>query len=111
MEKFRDYDHLVSWMTARGRKSKYSPVLEYLAIEVEKEVRALMRRAVLNDVRTHEEIEQECEKDAKEHYVEEINEFLDNWPPKPLDHRILMSYRRKPVAWAVASEIYRLETE
>lgn len=112
MEKFESYDGMLKWMTTRGRKSKYSSLVQYIEIEVEREAAVLLRRAVLSSTRTQEELEDECRQDAKEHYLEEINEYLDSdVPPPPLDHRVLMAYRRKPVAWAIASEIFRLESE
>lgn len=45
----------------------------------------------------------QCEKDAQEHYVEEINYFLLN-SVKPTAMTV-MGYRRKPHAWAIADAI------
>lgn len=111
MEKFESYESMMKWMTARGRKSSYASLAQYIEIEVERESAVLLRRAVLSDTRKQEELEAECRRDAEEHYLEEINEYLESdVPPPPLDHRTLMTYRRQPVAWAIACEIFRLES-
>ena len=46
---------------------------------------------------------EQCTKDAEEHYLEEINYFLEN-EVKP-SAMTVMGYRRKPHAWAIADYI------
>ena len=42
-------------------------------------------------------------KDAEAHFLEEINYFIKN--PESLSPWVIMSYRRRPKAWAVAASI------
>ena len=45
----------------------------------------------------------QCNVDAKEHYLEEINHFLiTNFTPSAMS---VMGYRRRPHAWAIADAI------
>jgi hypothetical protein len=37
--------------------------------------------------------------------------MLANGDPEPLNHWTMMTYRRKPVAWAVAKAIYDQHSE
>lgn len=121
MEPFKNYEDLLGWMNKRGRKSGLAMTREYLEAEVEKEAQVLVRIATrtavdprstpMEDMRRDVQLYEECLADAREHYVEEINEMLANGDPEPLNHWTMMTYRRKPVAWAVAKAIYDQHSE
>lgn len=45
------------------------------------------------------------QKDAEEHFLEEINYFLGKGEFNSLNPRLIINYRRRPKSWAVAAMI------
>lgn len=105
--KFDTYEDLTGWMTQRGNKAALSPALSYLEEAIAEEAQVLVTLALQNGTqsRSSQKLVRECEQDAREHYLEEINEFLGA-PPRQLGHMELVTYRRRPNAWAVANWIH-----
>jgi len=102
---FDSYESLENWMLSRKRSADLKNIHSYLIECVEREARSLVEHAVSTGraQRRSKGLLKECTKDAQEHYCEEINEaFASN---EPLHHWTMMSYRRKPHAWAVAKGI------
>lgn len=103
---FESYLALIEWMTKRGNKAAMSSAYSYLEREVTKEAEVLADLSIANGTyrRRTKRLREECRTDAEEHYLEEINEFLAA-SPRELSHQELISYRRRPHAWAVARMI------
>jgi hypothetical protein len=105
--KFDTYEALTSWMTQRGNKADLSSALSYLESAVSDEAETLVAMAIRNGLyqRRSEKLALESEQDAKDHYLEEINHYLEEAHVSGLTAMELISYRRRPHAWAVASLI------
>ena len=103
--RFESFKSLEEWMLNRERKADLKNIFSYLELCVERETDSLVEQAISSGKRERKSagLSAECLQDAQEHYCEEINEALDN--NEPLHHWTVMSYRRKPHAWAVAKGI------
>lgn len=104
---FETYDDLIAWMEKRGNKAAMTSALSYLTQSVHAETVALTDMSINNGThhRRTKRLVTECQADARGHYLEEINEFLAE-EPRELTHVELISYRRRPHAWAVARMIH-----
>ena len=102
---FESYEDLVSWMSHKDRQADLKSIFSYLEECISKETNSLMQVALRRGDRSRvtKKFEQECHEDACQHYVDEINEALRC--DEPLSHWHIISYRRKPHAWAVAKGI------
>jgi|SaaInlV_200m_DNA_6_1039755.scaffolds.fasta_scaffold02186_7 hypothetical protein len=100
------YEDLISWMTRRGNKAALSAAVSYLEREVAAEAEVLATMSINNGEfsRRSKKLRDACREDAEAHYLAEINEFLAA-PSRDLTPMELVSYRRRPHAWAVASMI------
>lgn len=94
------------WLTARVRKADMDTVLQYLEGCVEEEAEHLLESelVMMERLRRSKKLLDECRKDAQEQYVEEISELIESDRPI-MSHWTVISYRRKPKAWAVAGAI------
>ena len=102
---FSSYENLEEWLTHRTRKADLKSIHSYLAECIEKETNSLVENSLRGGraQRRSKRIIEECARDAQEHYCEEINEALES--NQPLHHWEVISYRRKPHAWAIARGI------
>lgn len=80
-------------------------VLLYLEDCVEEEAEHLLESelVMMERLRRSKKLLDECRKDAQEQYVAEISEMIES--DRPMSHWTVISYRRKPKAWAVAGAI------
>jgi hypothetical protein len=89
-----------------------SSILDFLRGCVEEETQVLLdtELRVQGRKRSSKKLEAQCREEAREHYVEEVAEIIrSGWMPSPW---AVISYRRKPKAWAVAGAIkQRIERE
>jgi len=96
---------MTQWFTHRKRKADMDPVLQYLNTCVEDEAEYLLegelRRA--DRSRRSKRLLQQCEREAQEHYTEDVVTMLES--DSPMGHWTVISYRRKPKAWAIAGAI------
>tara|TARA_Y100000034_G_scaffold119963_1_gene162284 strand:+ start:540 stop:878 length:339 start_codon:yes stop_codon:yes gene_type:complete len=99
---FDTFDALQDWMDGRP---DITNVAEFLRISVDEEAKVLLDYEIETGVRARrcKSALQANRRDAEEHFLEEINEFLQE--DTDLTHWTVMSYRRKPKAWAVARAI------
>jgi len=105
MGAFVEYKDLEDWLTARVRKADMDAILEYLRMCVEEETEVLLADELRAQgrVRTSKKLRAQCRREAQEHYVEEISQLMES--EEPLSHWTVISYRRKPKAWAIAGQI------
>lgn len=105
MAAFVKYEDLEGWLTQRIRKADMSALLEYLRECVEDEMEVLLANELRSQgrKRSSKKLEEQCRREAREHYVEEVSELMES--PKPMSHWTVISYRRKPKAWAIAGAI------
>jgi len=103
--KFESYEALEEWLLNYSRAADLKNIHSYLVECVDRETRSLVEQALSagKAQRRSKGLTAECTADAKEHYCEEINEALEC--SEPLSHWTVISYRRKPHAWAVAKGI------
>lgn len=102
---FVDYEDLENWLTKRGRGADMDAILQYLQQCVKEEAEILLAEElrVSGRQRSSKKLQSQCLKEAQEHYVEEVSELIDSgWSPSPW---AVISYRRKPKAWAIAGAI------
>ena len=105
MAAFVKYEDLEDWLTQRVRKADMSAILEYLQDCVEDETEVLLAEELRSQgrKRSSKKLEEQCRREAQEHYVEEVSELMES--SKPMSHWTVISYRRKPKAWAIAGAI------
>lgn len=102
---FADFNSLMDWLHHKSRRADMSGVAEYLADCVMQETEDLVDLELSSGKRARKssKLFEECQRDAKEHYCEEINEFLKT--DASINHWTVMAYRRKSKAWAIAKAI------
>ena len=101
MTKFGSYSELETYLKDR---TDLCMLLRYLLDCVKEETEVLIER---EKELTGKVDEKQNKIDAQEHYVEEINYFIQNdFEPTAMT---IMGYRRKPKSWAIADSIKRYE--
>lgn len=105
MAAFVRYEDLEDWLTQRVRKADMSAILEYLQDCVEDEAEVLLAEELRSQgrKRSSKKLREQCRREAQEHYVEDVSELMES--SEPMSHWTVISYRRKPKAWAIAGAI------
>jgi len=102
---FATFEEMTGWLTARKRKADMDAILQYLENCVEEEAEHLLLEelATKGRERRSRKLLEECRVDAREHYTEDVVTMLES--DSPMSHWTVISYRRKPKAWAIAGAI------
>lgn len=107
---FANYEELTSWLTDSRRRADMSLVMSFLEDIVIEEAACLVDREMKERSRKSKKLQEECLRDAQEHYCEEISELINS--ARPMSPMTVIAYRRTPKAWAVAGAIReRIEKE
>lgn len=102
---FNTFEEMTEWFTDRKRKADMDAVFQYLNSCVEEEAEYLMEGELRRSERSRKSkrLFQQSEREAQEHYTEDVTSMLKS--DSPMGHWIVISYRRKPKAWAIAGAI------
>jgi hypothetical protein len=106
------YSDLEGWLTRTARKADMSAILGYLQDCVEDEMEVLLAEELRSQGRrrSSKKLVAQCRREAQEQYAEEIAEMIEG--DVELSAWTVISYRRKPKAWAIAGAIkQRIERE
>ncbi len=112
MGMFVNYQEIEDWLTDTTRRADMDATLLFLRECVEDEMEVLLAEELRMQGRKRRssKLEDQCRIEAQEHYTEEISQLIES--PEPMSHWMVISYRRKPKAWAVAGQIQqRMERE
>ena len=112
MGMFVNYQEIEDWLTGKFRRADMDATLLFLRECVEEEMEILLAEElrVQGRKRRSSKLENQCRIEAQEHYTEEISQLIES--PEPMSHWTVISYRRKPKAWAIAGAIQqRIERE
>lgn len=102
---FGTFEELTGWFTSRTRKADMDSVLQYLNACVEEETEYLLEGELrrMERSRRSSKLLRQCEAEAQEQYTEDVTSMLES--DAPMGHWTVISYRRKPKAWAIAGAI------
>ena len=107
MIKFETFESLEQYLDGHARLRMLSPYLQECVDKESEELFSIEKR--VNKLRSRAKTSEESTKDAKFHYLEEINLYLET--DIELTPMSIIGYRRKQHAWAIATTIKEFENE